>query len=1546
MSQTDLILQSMIRRTDYLFCGPCYQKESLSYHDPIPFTQAVQHHLTQQRKFALDFMLKQFSDQGEGSGSSLKRIRDEAPEADQKRRKVTASGSFVEGFGSQKPRLSPTKPMILTRPIPNPTFLTDLISIKKRVSINLRSPPLIIGSEVPVDLLCYRDSILAPPATCYSQPIRTEHFDSLNIRPIKTHNLNYECVPWNRNKLDTLLEVQTCSSKMSALFRLLSDWIKGSYRPRCIFIIGHRAAFLRLIQNWLKAHWLFGNKCNILDLFSANTEHNYYADTCYVNSWPRGTLGPLIVLIHARQPGFHLQGLRIGPDCRTVVIDTDWRFEVHDALRDKLNNWALNGLTDSGTLHERRFFQTNTPKSSGLIFFHRLVATRNSPEGNLTSTAEQQLLDSSVLRLIHRSAFVMAKKSDPKFTGKSLTNAQFQPSIFMALFAHCLPSTLDSADDSASCISTHSNHADSQLFYLFVTWSSLMELEIKLRDPFKDQPTRALDPKMKQYFLLPNEPRVMLKPSMGEQRKLEQEWEVRQTALEREVEDSLLEKGVIGCEASDLLSYQNSPEELLTWYTKLESNLPESFHDTWNMPCERLVDLPIWKPSCLDQDDPLVWTRSNHMWGYAPTPMSELELPPLATSNGPTGRGRGFVAGHKHLNAMYHQENAAAKRRRVGNVPHRRPDGGIIPSSRGMVPPDAEFSREGPPPPVSISVYLTIMTQSKKKILVPRVSLIRDQATMTKLNRVRRMNFSITGVPSQPPKTAVALLANSQEAQALVLACQSIASVCNMATLYKYIAPPYPVKFHPHASLANQPAPQNQPGNSPGQVNKVPSRYMSDYSYGNPRMDYAILGGAVPTLNVNMGSPLDWSVQEDSALYFAIVRLQDIALDSVWASGGAAVAGGSAIQGSPLSTAASMSALNAAGAGCPLQQVNFRLAEHFLNQYTPVRSYRGVRQCIAALLRMQTVAFTASTLAKKGPLPSSTSMEDNMDPIGLSPGSQSGRKVKNKLKSTYQSAGAHQSSQLGHGTIPLSTTMNASVRNRYRGFTFFDRLYGHTKNATANITLGSSSGTNFGPVSKKTAPTSAPPSNQSSIAMLEQLSDAVLSLDALQASFFKRGSASGLLRRGPSQTVLPRGLNQTAMILTTTGNGKLSAATGSLLQKNQSHMSVLQECNINPDTLMTPAMVLKNKEEREVQQRQEQAAALLAARQQQEIPVPASTAISQSTSYIVASATQSHISIGQVATAPSYISAASVLPPDATVLNVSVTPIVPQPQSASPTFVATSSPPLVGLSSNNRSFVSAPGTVFNQAGQHVYMTPGLSSVAVSSSTAPTVMRFISPHSSKASVMTTAVAQSRLTAVTCSSPTASQTLRRSVATPTIVTPPLTAQTATLYTGPGQGSSAGVRFAPSQQQVVSRATGSYYQGGQQTGTYYITSSSTPSGNASILRARNAPTIRGVTIRAPVGTPVVRTLPSLHQQHYHHQPTILGGSNIRAGTIRGSVSSRVPIRPGAATSFLVATTTIPPSTSVAQVANSVSLRQQQPPKTVQVVGSSRSRKPGTCL
>ncbi|CAL8074545.1 unnamed protein product [Calicophoron daubneyi] len=73
--------------------------------------------------------------------------------------------------------------------------------------------------------------------------------------------------------------------------------------------------------------------------------------------------------------------------------------------------------------------------------------------------------------------------------------------------------------------------------------------------------------------------------------------------------------------------------------------------------------------------------------------------------------------------------------------------------------------------------------------------------------------------------------------------------------------------------------------------------------------------------------------------------------------------------------------------------------------------------------------------------------------------------------------------------------------------------------------------------------------------------------------------------------------------------------SGPMIQKNPTHIAALQEHNINPDTLITPAMVIKNKEEREARLRAE---ALAAANQcnTSTVPTTASTASSTAASVL------------------------------------------------------------------------------------------------------------------------------------------------------------------------------------------------------------------------------------------------------------------------------------------------------------------------------------------
>ena len=123
-----------------------------------------------------------------------------------------------------------------------------------------------------------------------------------------------------------------------------------SFRPRVIFILSHRAAFLNFLATWLSVDPLLSNLSRVrapidyldfdgelLDEISGGSlgvegDPQWLE---YVNAWPAGTRGPLIVLLHARSPPLSVAALRAGPDTRVVICDAEWRKDVLELVKSK-----------------------------------------------------------------------------------------------------------------------------------------------------------------------------------------------------------------------------------------------------------------------------------------------------------------------------------------------------------------------------------------------------------------------------------------------------------------------------------------------------------------------------------------------------------------------------------------------------------------------------------------------------------------------------------------------------------------------------------------------------------------------------------------------------------------------------------------------------------------------------------------------------------------------------------------------------------------------------------------------------------------------------------------------------------------------------------------------------------------------------------------------------------------------------------------------------------------------------------------------------------
>ncbi|VEL16163.1 unnamed protein product [Protopolystoma xenopodis] len=152
--------------------------------------------------------------------------------------------------------------------------------------------------------------------------------------------------------------------------------------------------------------------------------------------------------------------------------------------------------------------------------------------------------------------------------------------------------------------------------------------------------------------------------------------------------------------------------------------------------------------------------------------------------------------------------------------------------------------------------------------------------------------------------------------------------------------------------------------------------------------------------------------------------------------------------------------------------------------------------------------------------------------------------------------------------------------------------------STANtISGGPSSGAAGGPVSSLT-PSGCLSNGGSSVAVSAVGSD----LCGGNNSNFVCTSATGLTPTTPAGATAnlasSGAIGNSVVVIPPSCSGPVIGgvtAAGPMIQKNPMHIAALQEHNINPDTLVTPAIVIKNKEEREARQRAEAICAAQAA---------------------------------------------------------------------------------------------------------------------------------------------------------------------------------------------------------------------------------------------------------------------------------------------------------------------------------------------------------------
>ncbi|VDM33651.1 unnamed protein product [Hydatigera taeniaeformis] len=510
--------------------------------------------------------------------------------------------------------------------------------------------------------------------------------------------------------------------------------------------------------------------------------------------------------------------------------------------------------------------------------------------------------------------------------------------------------------------------------------------------------------------------------------------------------------------------------------------------------------------------------------------------------------------------------------------------------------------------PATVSTTLTMTLPSNQKISIPRPFYSRDLRTISggaasttnQGGGVGSSGASASGTSFSPSARIRRVTSSTQITSSARLSGSgggSSPAVPNGVTgVFPALNNPHLLAKYAITSTGKPTASQRQGPHPSGMVS---FKYGSSSTVGHPQSSVSDI------------KPLEWSPLEEAALLMCTTKLQDIPL----------TVGNSCLSHSPHHQATATSTYT--------RMPNFRLVEFFLNNFHATRAYRSCRQCLLVYYRILSALVTSSAADlilpptdEDGPISTYPHHLQHQQHQQHGSSTSVGRKVKNKLKSGLSTPIMPPSASPLDQNTSISGVSNdftvasggatASPANKLRGYQYFLYLESHLSTlATASTQTpgGSATVNTAAPITglvdnqiinilRKCVREATPKSgNSSSHHHLHHHHHPGVS--AMVSSHHPQTQAQQRVG-GPATaaTMLMRNAAAAAAAAAAASASQVppqlpSGAT--VIQKNPSHIAALQEHNISPDTLITPAMVIKSKEEREARQRTEAVAAAAAA---------------------------------------------------------------------------------------------------------------------------------------------------------------------------------------------------------------------------------------------------------------------------------------------------------------------------------------------------------------